>query len=633
METIRNDIVKYFTTIAPKEAAITRIEYEGTKLAIYTKNPKIFYEQDQIARDLVSLIKKRVVIRSDPSIRLPKEKVENIIKEKLPMDKIKNIFFDELLGEIIIEAYNPDEVLNNYKNIFDDLTKITLWKPRIIKSPLAYSKTLEQIRSYMYGSLIERKEVLMNIGERIFRPILLNIEDLSITILGSGQQVGRSAILVETKESKVLIDCGIDPGANSLINQFPRFDAISEKISQLDAIIISHAHLDHSALVPYLFKYDFNVPVFCSEPTLPLMAMLQSDFISVAGKEGASPPYTEKDIRKMLLHAIPLKYKTVTNITPDIRLTLYNSGHILGSAIIHLHIGEGFHNIIYTSDFKFEKTRLLDASTYKFPKMETLIIESTYGNTFVPFTREDSEKLLASYIKQTIEQGGKALIPVPAVGRAQEILLVLDNLIKNNFIPEIPIFVDGLINEATAIHTAYSQYLSNDLRPLIDEGLNPFSSEYVTTILNNSQRDEVINSKNPCIILSTSGMLEGGPVLNYFREFSNDEKNFLIFVSYQVEGTLGRKLLKGIRDISLINENGKTEVIHVKMKIDKVDGFSGHSSRQQLLDYLRKVSPKPKNLIILHGEPEAIESIAKAANKIIPAKIYTPKNLDAIYLS
>ncbi|MEM2633418.1 MAG: MBL fold metallo-hydrolase, partial [Nitrososphaerota archaeon] len=394
METIRNDIVKYFTTIAPKEIAITRIEYEGTKLAIYTKNPKIFYEQDQIARDLVSLIKKRVVIRSDPSIRLPKEKVESIIKEKFPMDKIKNVYLDELLGEIIIEAYNPDEVLNNYKNVFDDLTKLTLWKPRIIKSPLMHSKTLEQVRGFMYGSIIERKEILRNIGERIFRPILLSIGDLSITILGSGQQVGRSAILVETKESKVLIDCGIDPGANSLINQFPRFDAIAEKLFQLDAIIISHAHLDHSALVPYLFKYDLNVPVFCSEPTLPLMAMLQSDFISVAEKEGVPTPYTEKEIRKMLLHTIPLKYKTVTNITPDIRLTMYNSGHILGAAIIHLHIGEGFHNIIYTSDFKFEKTRLLDASTYKFPKMETLIIESTYGNTFVPFTREDSEKLL-----------------------------------------------------------------------------------------------------------------------------------------------------------------------------------------------------------------------------------------------
>lgn len=633
METIKNDIVKYFTTIAPKEAAITRVEYEGTKLAIYTKNPKIFYEQDQIAKDLVSLIKKRVVIRSDPSIRLPKEKAESIIKEKLPMNIVKDIVFDEILGEIIIEVSNLNEVLNNYKNIFDDIVKLTLWKPRIIKSPLAYSKTLEQIKSLLYGTTIERKDILRNIGERIFRQTLLDIGNLSITILGSGQQVGRSAILVETKESKVLMDCGIDPGANSLINQFPRFDAISEKLFQLDAIVISHAHLDHSALVPYLFKYDIDVPVFCSEPTLPLMALLQSDFINVAGKEGNPPLYTEKEIRKMLLHVIPLKYKTVTNITPDIRLIMYNSGHILGSAIIHLHIGEGFHNIIYTSDFKFEKTRLLDASTYKFPKLETLIIESTYGNTPVPFTREDSEKLLASYIKQTIEQGGKALIPVPAVGRAQEILLVLDNLIKDHLIPEVPIFVDGLINEATAIHTAYYQYLSNDLKPLFEENLNPFSSEYVTTILNNSQRDEIIDSKNPCIVLSTSGMLEGGPVLNYFKEFSNDKKNFLIFVSYQVEGTLGRKLLKGIRDISLINENGKTEVIHVKMKIDKVDGFSGHSSRQQLLDYLRRVSPKPKNLIILHGESDAIDSIAKAATKIIPAKIYTPKNLDAICLS
>jgi predicted metal-dependent RNase len=127
-------------------------------------------------------------------------------------------------------------------------------------------------------------------------------------------------------------------------------------------------------------------------------------------------------------------------------------------------------------------------------------------------------------------------------------------------------------------------------------------------------------------------MLEGGPVLNYLKEFANDEKNMLIFVSYQVEGTLGRKLLKGIREVSFIDEKGKAEVLNVKLRIEKVDGFSGHSSRQQLLNYLKKFTPKPKNVILLHGEVKAIESLAESASKIITANIYTPKNLETISL-
>ncbi|MEM2058452.1 MAG: beta-CASP ribonuclease aCPSF1, partial [Thermoproteota archaeon] len=478
----------------------------------------------------------------------------------------------------------------------------------------------------------KRLSILRAIGERVFGSKTFETSDVILSVLGSGRQVGRSAILLQTNESKILLDCGIAVGATSKLDMLPRFDAYPSIFDELDAVIATHAHLDHTGAIPYLFKYGYRGPVYCTEPTLPLMTMEQLDFINVAEKEGIFPLYNENDVKTAVQHTITLKYGSVTSITPDIRVTMYNAGHILGSSVVHIHIGEGLYNVVYTSDFKFEKTRTLDACAHKFLRAETLMMESTYGATPIPFTREESEALLADYIKQTVESGGKVLIPVPAVGRAQEIMLVLNDLLNSKNIPEVPIYLDGLVIEATAIYTAFPEYVSQELQNVIESQGNVFMSDYFTPVRSHSQRDEALNAKGPAIVISTSGMLEGGPVLNYLKEFANDEKNMLIFVSYQVEGTLGRKLLKGIREVSFIDEKGKTEVLNVKLRIEKVDGFSGHSSRQQLLNYLKKFTPKPKNVILLHGEAKAIESLAESASKIVTANIYMPKNLETISL-
>lgn len=629
---MRNEVIKYFLTSAPRDAAVTRIEYEGTKLAIYTKNPDLFLEQNQITRDLVSLIKKRVVIRSDPSIRLAPDEAEKKIREMLPPELSTHIYFDETLGEVIVEADRPEDVGLQGRAISQQIAKATRWKPRILRAPAMESRYIQTVRQFLYGSPGDRANILRDVGERIFRTPVLEVGDVRITVLGGGQQVGRSAFLLETSESRVLIDCGISPGGRSSLNQFPRIDARIIETLNLDAVTISHAHLDHCGFLPYLYKYDYKGPVFCLEPTATLMTMLQLDYIDVMGKEGAFAPYGGEQVRSTLLHTIPMKYGTVTNITPDIRLTVYNAGHILGSAIFHLHVGEGHHNIVYTGDFKFEKTRLLDSSASRFHRVETLIMESTYGATPIAFTRRETEALFSNYVKKAIERGGKVLIPVPAIGRAQEILLVLEALLSGKMIPEVPVFIDGLVNEATAIHTAYPQYLTAELEKAFEEHSNPFASDYFTPIRTPSQREEAKAIKGPSIIMSTSGMLEGGPVLGYFHEMAEDENNLLAFVSYQVEGTLGRKLLKGIKDVSLTDENGRAKIVQTRMEVEKVDGFSGHSSRQQLINYLRRVVPKPRNVIVCHGEPQAAESLARVAARILPAKIYVPRNLDTLAL-
>jgi len=630
LDRLRQDIARYFSVVNPIESGVTKIEFEGPRIAIYTRSESVFSSRDQIAKDLVTLIKKRVVIRPDESIRMEKEEAEERIREAIK--GVQGLIFNELMGEVVVELASGVEPPSD-----DDLKSLSSelgWVIKLEMSPPMKTKTIERVKKIIYGDPQYRLKALRMIGEKVFRNQVFETTDAMITILGSGRQVGRSAILLKTSESKILLDCGYSPSGSRNLEMMPRFDMMEDLVSELDAIVITHAHLDHMGMVPYLFKYGYRGPVYCTEPTLPLMLMQQLDFINVVGKEGAFAPYSENDVRLAVQHAVPLKYGVVTNITPDVRITFYNAGHILGSAIIHLHIGEGFHNIIYTGDFKFENSRTLDASVYRFPRAETLIMESTYGATPVPFTRQESERTLAEYIKRTLENGGKVLIPVPAVGRAQEIMLVLNHLFTSGEIPEVPVFLDGLVVEATAIHAAYPDYLGKEIRNRIDELGNVFMSEYFTPIRSVQHRDEVLNMREPVIIMATSGMLEGGPILTYLKEFAPDDRNILIFVSYQVEGTLGRKLLKGVREFHLVGEGGKTDLVSVKLKIVKVDGFSGHSSRQQLLGYLKAFQPKPRNLILVHGEYEAVMSLARSASKILPStRIYTPQNLESITLA
>ncbi|MDW8022014.1 MAG: beta-CASP ribonuclease aCPSF1 [Nitrososphaerota archaeon] len=629
LDRLRHEIARYFSVVNPIESGVTKIEFEGPRISIYTRNPEVFSNRDQIAKDLVTLIKKRIVIRPDESIRMPREVFEDEIRRRIR--GVQGLIFNDLIGEVVVEIASgvpppsDDEV--------KEIGAATGWVIRVETQPPMQTKMVQKANNIIYGFPEERLQALRKIGEKVFRNQVFETTDVMATILGSGMQVGRSAILLQTNESKILLDCGFSPSGTKNIEMLPRFDVMEDLISELDAVVITHAHLDHMGIVPYLFKYDYRGPVYCTEPTLPLMLMQHLDFINVTGKEGVFAPYTEHDVRTAIQYTVPLSYGVVTNITPDIRITFYNAGHILGSAIVHIHVGEGFHNVIYTSDFKFEASRTLDPAVSKFPRAETLIMESTYGSTPVQFTREESEQLLANYIKQTLERGGKVLIPVPAVGRAQEIMLVLNHLFSSKMIPEVPVFLDGLVIEATAIHTAFPNYLGKELAGKVEELGNVFMSEYFTAVRSQQQRDEILNTREPLMVMATSGMLEGGPILTYLKEFAADERNTLIFVSYQVEGTLGRKLLKGIREFPMINEKGRTELITVKLEVTKVDGFSGHSSRQQLLNYLKILKPKPKKLILVHGEPDAVMGLAKGASRILPGTgIYTPQNLESITL-
>ena len=618
----------------PKEAEVTRIEFEGPTLAVYTKKPEILIEQSYVVAEIVNLIRKRIVVRSDPSVRLPEKEAEKLIQGIVSNEaEITGVNFDPSLGEVIIEAKKPGLVIGKNGAVLHEIIKQTKWRPRVLRSPPIPSKIMAHMRHYLHSHSKERDRVLRTVGERIFRPMIHGIGDIRLTALGGFQEVGRSAILLQTRESNVLLDCGIHPGTANPLDAFPRFDAPQFNLDALDAVVISHAHLDHCAILPFLFKYGYDGPVYCSAPTSSLMTLLQLDYLDVLNKQGLMVPYDQRDVRETVLHTIPLRFGVVTDIAPDIRLTMHNAGHILGSSICHLHIGEGLHNVVYTGDYKFAKTMLLEPAATEFPRVETIITESTYGapQDIMP-SRIEAEERLAAIVNQTLEKGGKVLIPVPAVGRAQEIMLILDGYMRRGVIKEAPVFLEGMISEATAITTAYPEYLEREVRnSILHEGVNPFQSDYFTIVEHPSARQEIIEGES-CIVIATSGMLEGGPVIEYFKHLAPDERNTIIFVSYQIEGTLGRRVQKGLTETPLMNSDGKLEIIKVKLRVEAIEGFSGHSDRRQIVNFIRSVAPKLERIIVCHGEKAKCLSMAGFFQRAYKTEVIVPSLLETIKL-
>jgi len=628
------EISQYILGHVPKEAEVTRIEYEGSTLAVYAKKPEILVEQSSVVADIVNVIRKRIVIRSDPSVRLPEKDSERAVREIIPPEaEVTDINFDPSLGEIIIEAKKPGLVIGKNGAVLQEIIKRTKWRPHVLRSPPLRSKIVTHMRHYLHSESKERERILRMIGERIFRPKTYEIGDVRITALGGVQEVGRSAFLVQTRESSVLLDCGINPGSSKPFEAFPRLDNPLFELDSLDAVVISHAHLDHCGLVPFLYKYGYDGPVYCSAPTSNLMTLLQLDYLDVANKQGVTAPYDQKDVRECVLHTIPLRYGVVTDIAPDIRLTLHNAGHILGSSMIHLHIGEGLYNVVYTGDYKYARTMLLEAATTEFPRVETVITESTYGgpDDFMP-SRVEAEERLTAVVNETLERKGKVLIPVPAVGRAQEIMLIIDGYMRRGLMKEAPVFIEGMISEATAIHTAYPEYLGREVRnSILHDGVNPFQSDYFTVVEHPNVRQEIIEGE-PCIIMATSGMLEGGPVIEYFKSLADDERNTVVFVSYQIEGTLGRRVQKGLNEATMMSAEGKLDVVKVRLHVDSIEGFSGHSDRRQIINYVTHLKPKPERVVVCHGERAKCHSIANFIQRNCGVQTLVPATMETFRL-
>ncbi len=656
-------IAKTVLDSIPKESQVTMAKFEGPNIALYTKNPKFSLTELTFHLSYLSKnLKKRFVIRTDPSIRLSEDKTRSVIANLLPKDVLVSaVFCDDALGEVILEVNKPEAIDGN---MVIEIAQSTGWIAHTRRSPHIPSSSISTIHSTLKMSAKERIIFLDELGNRVFRSPLIqgngtdnasynrhskyqqsvvtdtllksqswltNKEEVILCCLGGVKQVGRSCFIVMTRESKIMLDCGINPGEVSGLNAYPRLDWFNFNLDELDAVIISHAHIDHQGFLPTLFKFGYKGPIYCTEPTLPLMNLLQMDSVKISKSNGTYLPYESRDVNEVIKHCITLPYGKPTDISPDITISLNNAGHIMGSATVHLNIS-GAHNILYSGDYKYAKTQLLDSALSMYPRVETLITESTYGNTtdIMP----DQTVVYRNFtdtINKTLTEGGKVLIPVPAVGRAQEIMLVIDKEMREGRLIECPIYIEGMISEASAIHMSYAHYLGYDVRKSVSQGINPFQSEYFTVINGHGKRDEVFSDENAAIIMATSGMLEGGPSVEYFKEIAPSPNNKILFVSYQINGTLGRRVLDGtMNQVSMLDKNGKVKVVPVRCQTQKMDGFSGHSDFNQIMSFVAKI--RPKRVLVNHGERSKSDNVASAIYSRLKIRSGVPDNREMLRL-
>jgi len=627
------EILKSITEELPK--VISDAVFEGANIVLYTNSKEFFKTGEPKIKEIVGKIKKRIELRADKSILASEDDTEKTIRGVVPEEaEITSIIFDIQRSSVVIEAKKPGIVIGKQGSLLNDIKISTMWSPSVQRSSAIPSKITEKIRSVLYANNNYRRKFLNDIGKKIYQEWSPEKMDMwvRITCLGGGRQVGRSCFLLQTPNSKVLLDCGINPSVSEGPEKFPYLNVPEiGDLNSIDAVILSHAHLDHSGLVPYLYKMGYQGPLYLTAPTRDVAALLALDFVEVAYKRASAPLFKSEDIKEMVKHSICLDFGEVTDITKDFRITLYNAGHVLGSSEIHINIGNGLHNLVYTGDMKYLKTRMLDPAVNYFPRVETLIMESTYGskNDILPPLHEAEDKFI-ELTKQVIERKGKILLPELGLGHAQETVLRVEEAVRTGKLPKIPVYLDGMIWDINAIHTAYPDFLSSSVRNQVFQDNNPFISDVLKRVGSPAERKEVLEG-GPCIIIATSGMLVGGASLEYFKNLADGPNNLIIFECYQAAGSLGRQVQEGAKELSLGQEFG-AERITVKMQVETLSGLSAHSGRTELMQYVSRMNPKPKKIIINHGEASKCLDLASSLYRAYNVETNVPKNLETIRL-
>ncbi|MAF34384.1 beta-CASP ribonuclease aCPSF1 [Candidatus Woesearchaeota archaeon] len=628
------EIIKEILKKLPEDK-ISAAGFEGANIVLYTKDAEFFSTNSGEIRKVVQEFKKRIELRPDPSITMKQEDAEKVIKEDMPEDAgVSSVIFDPERSIVYIEAEKPGIAIGKQGALLRELRAKILWVPVVQRLPPIKSAHIDNIRNVLYQNSDYRRKFLDKVGHRIYDGWVREKkkEWVRVTMLGAGRSVGRSCMLFQTPESNVIMDCGIDVAATESSEAYPMLDAPDFDIGKLDAVIVTHAHVDHSGFVPWLFKMGYRGPVYCTPPTRDVMILLQLDMIKIWKGENKDELYTVEDVKEMVKHSITLNYEEVSDITPDIRLTFYNSGHIIGGSMAHLHVGNGLHNFMYTADLKFGRSLLLEPATSRFPRLETLTIEATYGGkTNTMPTQQDQDELLANIIKTTIKRGGKVLMPVLGVGRSQDVMVMIEKMVQSGELEPIPVYLEGMLWDVTGIHTAYPEYLNRTIRKRIfHKDQNPFLNKIFKRVGSAKERKQIVEETGPCVILATSGMLQGGPSVEYLKALADNPKNTLIFSCYQGEGSLGRRVQGGEREIAF--KSGKNQdIVQIKMDVQKLE-ISDHSDRKQLMNFVFKCNPRPKKVIVQHGEASRCIDLASSIHKQGRIETVAPRILESVRL-
>ncbi len=430
---------------------------------------------------------------------------------------------------------------------------------------------------------------------------------MKIHFLGAADGVTGSRHLVESAGDRILLDCGLFQGWKL---HRERNWTMPDALRELDAVVLSHAHLDHSGWLPALVKHGFRGPIHASPATCALLrvllldsAHLQEEDARRANRYGYSrhakalPLYTRADAQRVLSQLVPLEPgRTVSVARHPVTLSL--TGHLLGACAITLkEPGKQGRSLVFSGDVG-RQNDLLMPPPQVVTRADVMLVESTYGNRTHP--PEDGVGRLADIVQRTVQRGGSVLMPAFAVGRAQALLLVLQRLKRSGAIPQdLPIFLDSpMAIEATAVYRQHARLLrvpAREMRGLVD------GVRMVTTA---QQSIRLTGARYPAIIISASGMATGGRVLHHLKAMAPEARHTLVFAGFQVGGSRGAKLVAGERETKVFGE-----LVPVRAEVQRLEGFSGHADRPELLAWLRQVREPPQQTFVVHGEPDASDAL------------------------
>jgi metallo-beta-lactamase family protein len=449
---------------------------------------------------------------------------------------------------------------------------------------------------------------------------------MKFTFLGANATVTGSRTLIEHGKTKVLIDCGLFQGVKTL--RLKNRETFPIAPDQLDAVVLTHAHLDHSGYLPLLVKNGFSGPVFCSAATkdlcgilLPDSGYLQEEEAKYATKHRYSkhvkpePLYTEADAEKSLEHLRSVQWKTRWAIGKDeskLEFELFPAGHLFGAASIR--VSDGSKSILFSGDIGRENDPITNSPSVP-AWADDVVIESTYGNRNHPV--EDPKEALKKVILKTHARGGVLLIPSFAVGRAQTLLFYIRQLLDAGEIPNQPVYLNSpMANRASHI---YVKHAGTESKLSKEELLRVCQTAKGVASIEESQA--INESKGPMIIIAASGMATGGRVLHHLKAFGGDPRNTILFAGFQAAGTRGEAVVHGASEVKIHGEYWP-----IRAEVEQLDSMSGHADANGLLQWASKISPRPRRFFVNHGEPSAADALRRKLTDELGAETCVPES-------
>lgn len=441
---------------------------------------------------------------------------------------------------------------------------------------------------------------------------------MEFIFLGGAMEIGASCIYVKAGGKRLLLDSGIRQSGTK--DPLPDFRTIQEQ-GGLDAIIVSHAHMDHIGTLPVISKAYPNARIYMTVMTAELTRVLLYDSLKImAYREDENPHYTEQDVLDMLGRVTPMRYQTELSILEDVRLTLYPAGHIAGAACAYLATQEG--TLFYSGDFAAFSQRTIEGIHIPKLRPDVAIVETTYGNR-LHANRQVEERRLVELVRECTACGQKVLIPAFALGRSQEVLLILRAAMQNEELPAVPVYVDGMVRDINIVYTRNPTFLKNALGKRILRGGEPFYTKEIQPVKPIQNREELLEAKGAAVFVSSSGMLTGGPSMQYAKKLVQSEEACIIITGYQDEESPGRQLLNLLenKEECKITLDGTT--LPVKCRVEQV-GLSAHGDKSEITALLERLAAR--HVFLVHGNEETVcEYGNELAKEDYRRRVYLPE--------